>query len=134
MNRVYSYTAGLFDGEGCITLFYDRKAEFPTVRVSITNTNYCLIDFLHNTFNGYVTKRKKEKSTYKQSWNWYIGNIDKIIKFLEHIYPFLKESEKIRKARLIIEDYRYSIKKGQYLTKEDKLNNKAFYEEFHKNR
>ena len=134
MNRIYSYTAGLFDGEGCITLFYNGEANYPTVRAILSNTDYNLIEFMKNTFGGYISIRKKAKKTHKQSWNWYVGNTDKVIKFLELIYPYLKNKDKTRKARLIIEDYKYRIKKGGYVTEEDLVNNKIFYEEFYKNR
>lgn len=138
MNRVYSYIAGLFDGEGCITLFYrkdkGKQAKAPTPWVSLGNTDYNLIRFLQNTFNGYVFHEKKKEENWNDMWYWKLTNIDNVISFLEKIYPYLKHQDKQEKARLIIEDYKFRVKKGATVTKEDIKNNREFYNEFYANR
>lgn len=139
MNRVYSYAAGLFEGEGCITLYFDKNNEgnrnkYPSVKIALVNTDYKLLEFMYNTFGGYIYKRKKEKQTHSDAWVWYISNIDKVISVLEKMFPYMKHHDKWEKSRLIIEDYKFRVKKGVNVTKEDIKNNREFYNEFYANR
>jgi hypothetical protein len=46
----------------------------------------------------------------------------------------MKHHDKWEKSRLIIEDYKFRVKKGVNVTKEDIKNNREFYNEFYANR
>lgn len=139
MNRVYSYAAGLFEGEGCITLYFAKNNEgkrnnYPSVKIALVNTDYKLVEFMYNTFGGYIHKRKRTNKTHSDAWQWNESNTNKIISILEKMFLYMKHQDKLEKARLIIEDYKFRVKKGVNITKEDIKNNREFYNEFYVNR
>lgn len=82
-----SYIAGIFDGEGCISIYKKKKAGFK-VHVSIEMRDPQAIKYIASVFGITVIhgKRKDEKHImYRVSMN----NV-KSLKMLNMIYPFLK--------------------------------------------
>lgn len=89
-----AYAAGLIDSDGCIAIEKREPANYR-LKVFVTNTDGRMLDWLKNNFGGHVRihhKRvgntNKQKSTWKDSWNWIKlgGNASK---FLNEIYPYL---------------------------------------------
>lgn len=92
-SEVLAYTAGIIDGEGCISI---AKRKRPTHRngygyelvVHVTNTNEWLVHWLQMQYGGYVAFHKRQ-APYKDIWNWDICN-HKAQGFLESILPYLQ--------------------------------------------
>ena len=125
------YTAGLFDGEGSITMILPSKTNVTKVPIIIVvNTDYNLLDFLRTNYGGHIYKRIKSKNLlHNQVWQWGLyGN--KSLEFLEKIFPYMKETNKIYRAKLLINGYKKYIKRGKGLTEKDHINNNNFYNEF----
>ena len=100
-----SYTAGIIDGEGTITLTKKSKLSlfrYPTI--SVSSTTYSILDFLYKTYDGHLTNKINYKSHHKQSWVWNLRNRP-ALNFLEKIYPYLKEPVKKYRANLLIKEY-----------------------------
>ena len=134
MQNIYNlyYVAGLFDGEGTVTLAHNSNREFRRPIVSITSTSYELIEWLHNSFNGIVCNHRKYKDHHKKSWVWHIAS-DNAIKFLEQISDKIQEKEKIRRVNLILNKYKSVTKRnGKYTEKEIKAK-QEFENEFFAN-
>lgn len=92
------YIAGLFDGEGCISLHTDSsgvperyKKPRKVFQVSITNTyKPVLLDLKRQFGCGSVHRNSKpKKAHYKQCYSWTVtgGNA---MRFLELIEPYLR--------------------------------------------
>lgn len=64
------YVAGLLDGEGCIGFMKIRTVVVP--RVSITNTNYEIIQDLYNKFGGSIRKQTRVKDHWKEAYHWVV--------------------------------------------------------------
>lgn len=113
------YTAGLFDGEGTVTLTKAHKRnKFRAPVVSVTSTSIDLLNFLKENYGGYISQKKLYKKHHKQSWAW-SASYDIAILFLSKITPFLKEPEKLRRARLILKSYKsVTQRNGQYTEKQ----------------
>ena len=97
--------AGLIDGEGSILLDRSHKNQSRYPSVSMTSTSPELIEFCQTTFGGTVVLHKKYKEHYKQSWVWTIRS-NACLTFLEKLLPFMKEKKKIRRASLLITEYK----------------------------
>ncbi len=134
------YAAGLFDREGSIILFTNgtklkgKDFSFRSLRCSITSTSKELLNFMLNTFGGKIYSRKVYNKNYMKKWEWIISAKDSQ-QFLKLILPYLKEKEKIRKTRLIINRYKKYTKKQYFVRYTNKeINEKlGFEKEFFKN-
>lgn len=113
-DSILAYTAGLFDGEGCISTTSNK---YTKLILDIASTNVQVIHFLVDNFGGtgYDKKYLYRKEYYRQIWRWRLNGIHSQ-EFLKQIYPFLiikkrqvelalafptsggKESEPIRKV------------------------------------
>jgi len=89
------YTAGLFDGEGCITIQVEnpggrRKSPTHRLEAKITNKDFRLLNWLKHTFGGYICPHHKfSTSSASPCWNWRIA-CKGAGKFLELVLPYLK--------------------------------------------
>lgn len=132
MNEVYIYVAGLFDGEGTVTMSHVSNKKHRSPVVSVTSTTKSLLDFLKENFGGTISRQKVYKSHHKQSWMWKLSH-QKAIDFLIAIRPWIKEEEKARRADLIINEYKlYAPRNGKYtntMLEDKRLFEKRFFSE-----
>jgi len=116
------YTAGLFDGEGTVTLSTaNGKFRYPVV--SVSSTTLCLLEFLQSRYGGHVSKHKTYQKHHLASWSWK-ARYDEALAFLEKVLPYLKEPEKRRRALLLTQYYKkVTCRNGRYSPKqlEEKL-------------
>jgi len=127
---IYAYIAGLFDGEGTITLttnFSSKKFRYPAV--SVANTDLSLLKFIKKEFGGAICSKKKQKKHHSQSYHWQ-ARYDRAIYFLKKIYPFLKIKEKCQRASLIINCYKKVTRRNGRYTFDEFKNKTAFEEKF----
>lgn len=124
------YTAGFIDGEGTITLTTKRlNSKFRIPVVSASSTTRSILEFLQNNYGGHISKHKIYQEHHKQSWSWKI-NYNNAIFLLERIYPYLKEPEKRRRAKLIITDYKIVTPRNGKYTKSMEESKLQFEKEF----
>lgn len=84
--RDLAYTAGLLDGEGCITGYSKGSSHYITVFIS--NSHLPILDWLQNTFGGgkrHWNGNKKGKRVEK-----WIVPAKSVTPFLKLMIPFLK--------------------------------------------
>jgi hypothetical protein len=69
------YSAGLFDGEGCISINKTKGSKNNPytrpgfqLRVSVTNTNIDVLNFLQKTYGGKVYIREKKNARNYGNW------------------------------------------------------------------
>ena len=135
-----AYAAALMDGEGSIILTSSGKNlkgkdfRFRSLRCSLASTSKELLNFMSNTFGGKITSHKIYNKKHLQQWGWKLYTKDSQ-QFLKLILPYLKEKEKIRKAKLIINKYKKYTKKQYFVVYTNKEINKKlkFEKEFFKN-
>ena len=111
----FIYAAGLFDGEGTITLSKRSKSStFRLPSLSLTSTTYALVLFMKTVFGGCIRNHTKKSDRHSQAWSWQLTS-DKAIKALSLIRPYLREPEKCRRADLILMAYKdVTIRNGKY--------------------
>ena len=100
----YRYLAGLFDGEGCITVYTRKDTKGCknlryVLRIQITNINVPLMDYL-NSIGWYVIKRSSSKYTIRVCYEARLED-RKAANFLIEVLPFLRI--KYHEAALAIE-------------------------------
>lgn len=88
-----AYTAGIIDGEGCISIIKNSRASdklgyhFYLV-VSVVNTNQWLINWLQMQYGGRIAFRNKVDRNHKNSWSWQM-EAGRARDFLKLVLPYL---------------------------------------------
>lgn len=93
-----AYLAGLIDGEGCVGVYVSEKRSYRP-RLSITNTNKEVLDWVAETFGGYVTTRSNGNGC-KTVHRWNAHGATLPAQICAAVLPYLKI--KSDQARLIL--------------------------------
>jgi hypothetical protein len=73
-----------------------------------------LVSFLQATFGGSVSNKKPDKKNHTPSQAWRVTG-DKALELLSKILPYLKEPEKIRRGKLLVDEYKkLTPRNGKY--------------------
>lgn len=125
-----AYAAGLIDGEGSVVLEKRSKnSPYRTPGVSATSTSYELLKFLKDNFGGYIVSKKSYKDNHSASWGWAMKS-DAALKFLKDILPYMREKKKIKRAKLLLKDYKRLTNPGGQYTEKQKAAKLKFEEKF----
>lgn len=105
-----AYAAGLFDGEGCVSV-YQTSFRSDALTVRVTNTSWVMIEFLHSRWGGNLSHRVANKEENSQAvWYWSLA-ANQALRFLDDVYPFLKT--KRPQAKLARRYQRYVVTQRQ---------------------
>src|SRR3990167_7187050 len=87
---LYSYLAGIIDGEGTITIMKNPKRYIPLICCGMTSKK--IISLLAEKLEGntYIERVPENR---KQMYRWRISGREKILKALEKIMPYLIEKQ-----------------------------------------
>jgi hypothetical protein len=66
-----AYAAGIFDGEGCLSLAHrgKRGSGYITPSLQVGNTNEPLLRWLQECFGGGVYHNKESRPTHRETWS-----------------------------------------------------------------
>ena len=95
------YLAGLIDGEGCISAYYDKNNASPRIRVSVVNTDKKMIDWIKKYYGGYTHHRRFRQDNWKDCYAWIINPSRKDKSLIESLIPLL--ITKKRQMKLVLE-------------------------------
>ncbi|HVB98590.1 MAG TPA: hypothetical protein VNJ12_04565 [Candidatus Dormibacteraeota bacterium] len=85
-----AYFAGLFDGEGYITVYPGRPDHSAVLYAGMGSTDLSVLDLLKRTFGGCLTRpRISSRASRRISREWKITN-EGAADFLRAIYPYLR--------------------------------------------
>ncbi|SRR6266571_1434300 len=85
-----AYFAGLFDGEGYITVSVPKAKNTATLFAGIGSTDFSVLELLRRSFGGCLTAaRLSSKVSKKPSREWKITN-EGATNFLRVVYPYLR--------------------------------------------
>ena len=89
-----AYVAGLFDGEGCISIAKCKPrwpgcSPYYRLVVAVNMANEYIPRLLKSHFGGWVNRSPKGKEHWRQEWQWHLGSKEAVA-FLEAIMPYLK--------------------------------------------
>jgi hypothetical protein len=117
-DEMFAYTAGLFDGEGCINITKVNPKEGRanvnpcySLSVSLASTNQSVVEWLKEMFGGSITDRSQHKYYRKNpgwmpAWNWAAGS-NLAQTFLTFILPYLKIKQFQAELALKFQDYKH---------------------------
>jgi len=71
-----AWLAGLFDGEGCITIETSKNGS-PSIKIGITNTCRPLLEHVKAmTGVGYITTRPRQREGWKTTYDWHTTGVN----------------------------------------------------------
>ena len=117
----YIYMAGLMDGEGTIGIARNRASDlYRKPYISISTSTIPIQEWLLENFGGHVSISKKYQEHHTQAYSWKLRTVSPIMELLREIRPYMLETEKIRRADLILNEYAsITVRNGKY-TEEEK--------------
>lgn len=112
---VYAYMAGLFDGEGTVTLMKHKGNEFRSPHISIVSCTLKLLEYVKSICGGYISSKRPYRKQDSISYTWTPKGKTGTFEFVSGILPFIKEPEKIRRIQLILDRYeKVTPRNGKY--------------------
>jgi hypothetical protein len=99
-----AYTAGLFDGEGSISLVRSKKTRTHSPQVSIASNDREVLDWCQERFGGSIVTKQPRLPTHSVSYDWRLTD-RRALSFLEIIRPYLVIKRKIRRIDLLLNNY-----------------------------
>ncbi len=116
-----AYAAGLFDGEGSITLTRTRRVRLPSPQVSVASNDIEVLEWLRERFGGSVSKKQPRQPTHSVSYDWRLTD-RRALAFLKEIRPYLVIQRKIRRVDLLLKSYvRLTPRNGRYTEEQLRL-------------
>ena len=72
MNKTdLAYIAGLFDGDGCITINNHQATGYGSLRCILTTTDEATVIYLKEEFGGHCQVLKRRKDTWRKVFGQY---------------------------------------------------------------
>lgn len=131
MNTNHIYMAGLLDGEGTIGIARsDSKGRFRAPYISVSSTTPEIVEWLKKNYEGYVSVQKVYQAHHKPSWTWKLRNVPQVFALLENVLPYMLEPEKIRRGRMLLDEYKTVTPRNGKYTSEMLERKRAFETRF----
>ena len=120
----YAYCAGIIDGEGSILISQGKEPG-----VSVTNTDLGLLEYLQSMFGGSIRTQKTYKPHHKPAWLWSV-RYDRALRMIECILPYMKETDKVRRALLLFDEWKACTPRNGRYTEEQAEAKRSLLERF----
>lgn len=110
MSNEVAYLAGLFDGEGCVTIrkmFYKPKHQYQAL-LSVMMCSEKAVKLFFERWGGSFVERDRKPSEWKVCWQWSVTGT-KTIFILEELLPYLVVKRDEAVVALAFEKYRQKL-------------------------
>ena len=126
----WACTAGLIDGDGCISMQGGNSIGLRKPIVVVDNTDMEILDELLRLHGGSLVTKKRYAANHRQAFSWRLYGSQHIRVFLALLYPYMRNAMKRERARMLIEEWpNVSIRNGRY-TAEKRLVRNEFENRF----
>ena len=89
LEREIAYTAGFFDGEGCVSICKCVVENQPyRILIQLTNTNKLVMDWIHSKIGGSIRTLKHRHGNWRTTYVLTLTARDKMLWFMDLVYPF----------------------------------------------
>ena len=99
-----SYTAGIIDGEGSITLTIKQKGGTRHLAIFVSNTDKTLLEYLQKIIGaGKIITKRIYKPQHRPAYTYAIYN-RQALGILEQVIPYLR-TYKLKRAKIVLKRY-----------------------------
>jgi hypothetical protein len=124
-----AYAAGLFDGEGSISLVSQRSNRSHSPQVAVASNDHEVLLWLRKRWGGSIVTKQPRKATHSISYDWRLTD-RRALTFLRSIRPFLVIERKMRRIDLLLNEYVACTPRNGRYTKEMAEQKQALVETF----
>lgn len=132
MNTHVAYLAGIFDGEGTVTLTpVSKESEFRYPMLSVANTERVLLQPFRAKFGGAISSKKTYKVHHNPSYHWQV-DYQRALNAMEILLPYIRHPKKKARMELLLLEWAAATpRNGKYteelLTKKLELQERFFH-------
>lgn len=98
-----AWAAGLFEGEGTVTITRAGRKGYSRPIVSVTSTDPEITDFFQQRWVGTITVKRPAGARARIAYEWRLGCAWKIEIFIEQVLPFIRTCRVRNKMELVFE-------------------------------
>jgi hypothetical protein len=114
-----AWTAGIMDGDGCVTMKGPGMARISTIRrrplVVVDSTDIEILHELQRLYGGSLVKKRKSQDHHRQAWSWRLYGATIILSFLQDLLPYMRCEAKRSRAQLLVDEYKLvTPRNGRY--------------------
>ncbi len=122
-----SWAAGLFEGEGTITIGVRKSDETYRLICTVANTDKSVLTFFHDRFDGWLQPAYGKRPGRKPAWSWTVAG-PRAEKFLMAVRRYVM-TERVMRKLCIGMMFRacQSVRKRDWLRKDYKPKQRALY-------
>jgi len=124
-----AYAAGLFDGEGSVSLVRQNNNRTHSPQVAVASVDHEVVRWFQECFGGSIVTKQPRKSNHSVSYDWRLTD-RRALAFLKLIRPYLVIERKIRRVDLLLNDYIACTPRNGRYTKEMTEQKQALIETF----
>lgn len=125
------YAAGFFDGEGCVSIHYDKRCDSYVLKTSVSNTVREVLEAFKSRWNGAIHDNKPKKPHHSGWSSWELQGSN-CRPFLEDIRPYtLIKTPQIDLAFELLSTYGRAPGRGHKLSEEVKAKRCILKEKMH---
>ena len=124
-----AYAAGLFDGEGSVSLVRHKNNRTHSPQVAVASVDYEVVRWCQECFGGSIVTKQPRKLNHSVSYDWRLTD-RRALTFLRLIRPYLVIKRKIRRVDLLLNDYIACTPRNGRYTKEMIEQTQALIETF----
>jgi hypothetical protein len=115
-----AYAAGIFDGEGSVTLTRVRSGRWPSPQVSVASNDRELLAWLRTRLGGSIVTKAPRAATHSISFDWKLTD-RRALDFLRVVRPYLVIARKIERVDLLLANYlACTPRNGRYTSEQAK--------------
>lgn len=135
-----AWAAGLFEGEGTVTINSGGREGYTRSFVTVTNTDRQVVDFFHARWGGClqrVLKASPRSPNARDCYVWSLNGSAHIALFVTQVLPFIQTARVRRKMELVLEahaareqgsrDPDYKARCAEYMTRMRELNRRGIH-------
>jgi len=126
---IYSWAAGILDGEGSVMLTSAKQGEFRSPTICVYNTSIELIRPFQKYFGGRVFTKKKYKKHHASCFTWQ-ANRGEALMCLEKLLPYLRHPLKVRRAKYLVSRYAKTVVRNGKYSKQELQIKRTFEKKF----
>ena len=130
METQLAYLAGIFDGEGTVTLVkVSKDSEFRYPLLSVANTERVLLEPFRELFGGAISTKKTYQTNHKTSYQWKV-EYTRALKAMRLLAYFIRHPEKKARIELLLTEWTSVTPRNGKYTEEMKARKLNLQERF----
>jgi hypothetical protein len=97
-----AWSAGLFEGEGCIGTYEKKDIDNFTYKLVMSTTDLDVLERFQSIVGGHITRKDHlQREWYKQSWDWSAGGMEHSRLIMCYLFPYLGERRQAKWADVL---------------------------------